>query len=142
MCGNPFLELTRYEQLCWLSVPFPLLKTRLLSWLSRRLPPSLLLLDKPYLTTELLILTWGICFIANTRGSEPTMKGRNFAKSLQRGSSKVIRKKRKTPSAPTHHDEERPQWDNDEVCISSDSESGEQVREREGEEVRERESMR
>ena len=89
-------------------------------------PPSL----SP--TSELLVLTWGICFIANSRGSEPTMKGRNFSKSLKRGSSIVLRKKRKLgrPSPPTQPKEERPQWDNDNVCISSDSESGEHVRER------------
>ena len=60
------------------------------------------------------------------------MKGRNFSKALKRGSSKVIRRKRKLDPAapPTDREEERPHWDN--ICISSDSEAGESERVREG----------
>lgn len=76
---------------------------------------------------EILIVIWGFFFIASSRDAAPTMKGRNFAKSIQRGSSRVVRKRQNrsvqsSSSIPPESAEHQPAWDD--VYISSGSETG------------------
>eukprot|EP00752_Nemacystus_decipiens_P003200 g2961.t1 len=47
---------------------------------------------------ELLVLAWGVFFITRSRDTEPTLKARNFAKTLKRGGS-LKRKRPKIDSA-------------------------------------------
>ncbi|CAM9958392.1 unnamed protein product [Laminaria digitata] len=57
---------------------------------------------------ELLVLLWGLCYIATNSYDEPTLKARDFSKIAERGSSIATRTKpklrwaRPRPGAPVH----------------------------------------
>lgn len=48
---------------------------------------------------ELLVLAWGIFFIAKSREADPTLKARNFAKVIKLGGATKKRKRRKLDSS-------------------------------------------
>ena len=66
------------------------------------------------LQLELLLVTWGLCFIAATSQS-PTYKGRDFAQPIKKGQDIVSRKRRRSSTRTTSLEseggaEEQPYW--------------------------------
>lgn len=65
--------------------------------------------------TELLLIFWGVFFIATReeREREPKLKARNFAKTLQTGKEIVTRRRSLSvdSSVPPPQAEERPHWE-------------------------------
>lgn len=65
---------------------------------------------------EILLVTWGLCFIA-TRDQTPTHKGRDFVQPLQKGIEIVVRKRRSSlhptvcSDSEAYGEEERPHWE-------------------------------
>lgn len=66
----------------------------------------------PLFASELLVIFWGVCFIA-TRRSSPGLKARNFTKSIQRGAEVVAKRKRtlRPASSIVESDEAQPDWE-------------------------------
>lgn len=72
-------------------------------------------------SAELLLIVWGLIFIANQR-QEPDLKGRNFVKAARRGKDEVTRRTRRyfvarsgesreTVATANDEHEVRPTWD-------------------------------
>ncbi|CAM9883937.1 unnamed protein product [Scytosiphon promiscuus] len=63
---------------------------------------------------ELLIIFWGLIFIATRENREPELKARNFAKSIRTG-TEIVQRRRRSGSvdvcASASRAEERPQWE-------------------------------
>lgn len=83
-------------------------------------PPPLscccLTLACPFLAThslaELLIILWGLFFIATRHDREPELKARNFAKSLRVGKDIVTRRRSlSVERSSVRSTEERPHWE-------------------------------
>lgn len=64
-------------------------------------------------TPELLVLAWGFFFISQSSEREPTLKARNFTKSLKLASSsvnsKMKKRRRGQPNADADHEQEQ-EW--------------------------------
>ncbi|CAM9435020.1 unnamed protein product, partial [Laminaria digitata] len=63
---------------------------------------------------EILLVTWGLCFIAS-RSEAPTQRGRDFIQPIQKGAEIVTRKRRRSSSstaslAAEGFGEEQPYW--------------------------------
>lgn len=52
----------------------------------------------PPLVSELLIIGWGVCFMAALRDSTPTMRGRDFSKFLEEGKKAITARLRMNSS--------------------------------------------
>lgn len=61
--------------------------------------PLLALFPLCLFSPELLLVTWGLCFIAS-RAESPTQKGRDFTQPIQIGKEIVSRKRRRSSTAP------------------------------------------
>lgn len=65
---------------------------------------------------ELLLILWGLFFIATMHDREPKLKARNFVKSIRTGTEVVTRRRRSLSmdsSASASRADERPYWENE-----------------------------